>query len=114
MPPVPDIKANGQDGPISISSGNPVSITVGLDPGSYSGQNADWWVYADTSFGFYSYLAPGGWKTGFMRTMALPLMSLSSYGILNMPLPAGSYLFYFFVDDNPTLRSTGHGAMWFR
>jgi len=44
-PPIPDIKANGQDGPITISEGQPLSVTVCLDPGEdYVGQRLDWWM----------------------------------------------------------------------
>ena len=46
-PPVPDIKANGSDEPITPTDN--LSVTVALDPGSRSGENADWWVAANVS-----------------------------------------------------------------
>ena len=42
-----DIKANGSDGPITPTSN--LSVTVALDSGSLSGDNADWWVAANVS-----------------------------------------------------------------
>ncbi|MDZ7698242.1 MAG: hypothetical protein U5R49_15415 [Deltaproteobacteria bacterium] len=44
----PDIRANGEDGPITVSRDTAVSITVALDPGRLSGTMMDWWVAADT------------------------------------------------------------------
>ena len=100
FPPAPNIKANGSDGPITVSSGTPVSITVSLDPGGQAGQNKDWWIYADTPFGSYSYVYPSGWQPGLIRTIAAPLFALSSTEILNRPLPAGYYVIHFAVDNN--------------
>ncbi len=60
----PDIKVNGQDTPISVSQGDPVSVTVGLDPGDYAGLNADWWIAVNTPFDppldWYTYVYPSG------------------------------------------------------
>ena len=98
--PTPDIKANGSDGPLTVSPSTPVSITGSLDPGDQAGQNADWWVYADTPFGQYSYVHPSGWQPGLIRTIAAPLFALPSTEILNRTLPAGDYVIYFAVDDN--------------
>ena len=57
-PPVPDIKANGQDGPITISSGEELSITISLDPGiDYARKIVDWWI---------AYLSPDDVWSSFM------------------------------------------------
>jgi Leucine-rich repeat (LRR) protein len=96
--PVPDIKANGSDGPVSILEGDPISVTIELDPGDYPGVQADWWVVAGTPFGWYYYNVSGGsWIPGFsvtyqgpLFTLAPPLEVLSMYG-----LPIGGYTFYF-------------------
>ena len=98
--PVPDIKANGSDGPITVSSSTPVSVTVSLDPGGNAGQNADWWVYAYSPLGTYSYVYPSGWHPGLIRAIATPLFSLSSTEILHRTLPVGSYEITFAVDNN--------------
>ena len=45
--PLPDIKANDSDGPVTPIDN--LLVTVELDPGSRSGDNADWWVAANVS-----------------------------------------------------------------
>ncbi len=103
-PPVPDIKANGQDGPITVSAGDAVSITVGLNAGSRSGQKADWWVYTyATSIlnNFYSYVYATGWFGGVIPCVQTPLFDVSpSFEVFNGSLAAGSYVLYFGVDNN--------------
>ena len=98
LPIVPDIKANGSDGPLNISRFNNLSITVELDP-DYVDENADWWVLADTPMGWYHYVLPSGWAPGQNVTHQGPLFDLPSHEVLNMSgLPIGSYTFYFGVD----------------
>ncbi len=98
--PVPDIKANGSDGPVSIASGDILLVTVSLDSGSHGGENADWWLVADTPFGWYYYhLNSNSWRAGFVVTYQGPLFDLSPFEVLNMSgLPVGDYTFHFGVD----------------
>ena len=103
--PFPDIKANGQDGPVSVSSGGSISVSVSLDPGAWSGRYADWWVALHTPFDYpldwYTYVYPDGWRYGFHICAQTPLYELTpSFNVLNTVLPAGSYIFYFAVDGN--------------
>jgi hypothetical protein len=103
--PVPDIKANGQDGPVAVSAGDSVSVSVSLDPGAWSGQNADWWVAAYTPFdpplNWYTYAYPGDWRDGIHVGVQRPLSELiTPFNVLNMVLPVGDYTFYFAVDGN--------------
>jgi len=99
--PVPDIKASGEDGPVDVPSGNLLCLTVALDPGDRAGQNADWWVGADTPFGWYTYVYPTGWQPGIHVAAQIPLFELTPpLEVLNMQLPAGDYTFYFAVDNN--------------
>ena len=101
--PVPDIKANGQDGPLLANQGDNLNITVALDPGTHAGEPADWWVVADTPFGYYWYVLGEGWAAS-----ATPILTyngnLFEMGDTTMfngnALPAGDYIFYFAVDDN--------------
>ena len=44
--PVPDIKANGSDGPINVLPYAPVRITVSLNAGERAGQIMGWYVAA--------------------------------------------------------------------
>ena len=98
--PVPDIKANGSDGPVYLAPNDNLSITVGLNPASHPGENADWWVVADTPFGWYYYNVSGGyWIPGFFVTYQGPLFDLTPVEVLNITgLPVGTYTFYFGVD----------------
>jgi parallel beta-helix repeat protein len=103
--PVPDIKANGQDGPITVNAGDSVSISVSLGPGVWNGRNADWWVAAYTPFdsplNWYTYVYPEGWRTGIQVGVQMPLLELlDPLNVLNMVLPVGDYTFYFAVDGN--------------
>jgi len=99
--PTPDIKANGQDGTVTVPSGTRVSVAIGLDPGEQAGQWADWWVAAHTPFGWFSYVHPNGWQPGIHWAAQAPLFGISPlFDVLNMVLPAGPYTFYFAVDNN--------------
>jgi parallel beta-helix repeat protein len=103
--PIPDIKANGQDGPVTVSAGDSVSVSVNLDPGAWNGRNADWWVAAHTPFDWpldwYTYVYPEGWRYGIHVCVQTPLYELTpSFNVLNTVLPPGDYIFYFAVDGN--------------
>lgn len=100
----PDIKANGSDSAITVSSGSPVSITIALDPGDETGQNADWWVVENWPDGWSYYDVIGGswlFLPGLSVTYQGPLFNFASFGVLNTSgLPVGTYIFYFGVDMN--------------
>ncbi|OQY41949.1 MAG: hypothetical protein B6240_14515 [Desulfobacteraceae bacterium 4572_87] len=101
--PVPDIKANSQDGSITVSSGAPISITVSLNPDNLSGQNADWWVVESAPDGvFYHFdLSLGSMVPGLLPTYQGPLFSLGTSQLLNSSdLALGTHTFYFAVDLN--------------
>jgi hypothetical protein len=102
--PVPNIKANGSDGPLSISQSDLLTISISLDPGSYyDGSLADWWVAASTPFGLYWFTLGNGWvrSDAPVRVHAGALFNLPSYSVLEISgLPIGDYTFYFAVDDN--------------
>jgi hypothetical protein len=103
-PPVPDIKANGQDGTVTVAAGEPISVTLRLDAGSRLGQRADWWVYAYTdamASNFFSYVYPTGWIGGIAPCLQQALFNVSpSFEVWNTVLTAGNYVFYFGVDSN--------------
>ncbi len=99
--PVPDIKANGSDGPLTISQGETLTVTIALEPGSSEGKDADCWVaaYGDHS-GWWSYAHSQGWVEGIIPWAQAPLYPLSSTVVLEAVLPGDNYTFYFAVDDN--------------
>jgi YVTN family beta-propeller protein len=100
--PVPDIKAKGSDGPVDLALGETLSVTIALDPGIYPGVQADWWVLANTPFGFYYKNLSFGWQPGLSVTHQGPLFNLTPpLEVLNTSgLPTGNYTFYFGVDGN--------------
>ena len=101
--PIPDIKANSQDGSFTVSSGTPVSITVSLNPNNLSGQNADWWVVESAPDGFFYHfdLATSSMVQGLLPTHQGPLFTLNPSQLLNTSgLTVGKHTFYFAVDMN--------------
>lgn len=108
--PLPDIQANGSDGPVVVSASQPVSVTIGLNPGEYGGFNADWWVAVHTPFAppgdWYSYVYPTGWQAGVNLCAQTALFAFSGFEVLNAPLSPGDYTFYFALDP-PDGHATG-------
>jgi hypothetical protein len=103
--PMPDIRANGKSGPLTVSKETPVSITVSLDPGDQIDKDADWWIVVhtpfDTPLNWYSYVYPEGWRYGIFPCVQTPLYQVPpSFEVLNMTLSPGDYTFYFAVDEN--------------
>jgi hypothetical protein len=100
---VPDIKANGSDGPVNLTVGDTLSITLELDPRNHLGDEADWWCVIDTPFGWFSYdHGTGGWLRGIRVSHQGPLGEVSPpLEVLSITdLPMGSYTFRFGVDGN--------------
>lgn len=101
--PVPDIKANGYDGSITVSTTTPVSITVSLNPCSFVGQNADWWVVEFTPSSTWDYfdLVTSTMVNGLLPTYQGPLFNFDSTKLFSFSdLTEGPHTFYFGVDLN--------------
>jgi hypothetical protein len=97
-PPVPDIKANGSNGPVTITTADTLLVEIELDSGNYPGYPADWWVLADTPLGWY-YYDLNNWRWGQSVTYQGGLSDLAPYEVLNTSgLSTGNYIFYFGVD----------------
>jgi len=97
--PVPHIKVNNSDGPITLYQNDTLTITVSLNNNGIT-DNADWWLAADTPFGLY-FFTFDGWTDAWVPGYQGPLFYLDSFEVLNMPvsgLPAGTYTLYFGVD----------------
>lgn len=99
--PVPDIKANGSDGPISITQSDTLQIKVSLDT-KCSTDHADWWLAQKTPSGwFYFNKKANSWQPGLNVTHQGPLFDLNPKTVLNTSgLSPGNYTFYFGVDMN--------------
>jgi hypothetical protein len=100
---LPDIKANGSDGPVFVAPGESVDVTISLDPGDKAGIDADWWISAMTHFGTYWYERSQGWRRSDSPICAVqyPLFELPERSLLNIKLPVGIYTFCFILDDTP-------------
>jgi len=88
--PAPDIKANGQDGPISVVPGQPVNISVSLDPADRGGDMADWWIGVISSYG-----------TFMLFDATFPLFNLAEVSLFETGLFPGNWIFCFVIDDQP-------------
>jgi hypothetical protein len=101
LPPVPDIKVNGQDGPVNVNQGTNVTVTVSLDPGDYNGVAMDWWVFCVANKTFW--WVPGqGWVNSWtsIRAHDGALFALNDFNLgSSSTLPVGTYDFTFAVDD---------------
>ncbi len=96
--PVPDIDANGSDGPVMISSQEALVIDVSLEAGGLTVES-DWWLAGRSPFGWYHYLPGSGWVPGTGLTYQGPLMDITGAQVLDRPsMPPGSYTFFFGVD----------------
>jgi lysophospholipase L1-like esterase len=105
--PVPDIKANGSDGPVTVSPVEMLSVTIELQALDWLGVNSDWWCVAQTPLAppgnWYHYnAAKNVWRQGFSVSFQGALTDVSPpFEVLNTSgLPTGSYVFYFGVDNS--------------
>ena len=106
--PIPDIKANGSDDPITLNQWDTLTVTVALNNNGIT-DNADWWLAADTPFGLYFYTF-SGWRPYPVPVYQGALFYLEEYEVFSMPvsgLPASTYTFYFGVDTNMDGNITG-------
>lgn len=97
---VPDIKANGSNGPITINKGDSVTLAISLSPsGLY--EFGDYFILAETSSNWYYYTGLT-WAPGQNILWQWPIIPISSFRLLpsNLALPIGVYTFYFLVDKN--------------
>jgi glucose/arabinose dehydrogenase len=106
-PLMPDVKANGLDGPVDVTSQETVSITVSLGPADVVHQTAEWWLAAETEEGLFYYVHPSGWQTGFQRAFVGPVGPVTSFEVYRGILPPGRTIIYFaldpIVDDSPQI-----------
>lgn len=110
--PSPAITVSDSDpdseGPVRTST-SAMTGTVSLSAGTGLGENADWWVVADTPLGWFYFDLLTRWTfvvdpaAGLPTTHQGPLFDLAPFEILSFSvagLPSGPYTFYFAVDTN--------------
>jgi len=104
--PVPDIKVNGSDGPLTLYPGDPLEVTASLNAGSYRGQNGELWIAAirTSNLNKWWYTRPT-WVQSATPLPAHqgPLPNVPPQTILNTVVPMdadGKYQFYIVADVN--------------
>jgi hypothetical protein len=71
--PYPDIKANGSDGPLLVTTGENVNISISLDPGSMAGELCDWWGILLSSYGTFPIF---GFQTSLFNLSPISLFDI--------------------------------------
>ena len=108
--PVPDIKIDGQDGPLTIPSTQVITMTISLSPGGQQGVAKDWWIFGNMNWTYdFWWRWPGTWtySSSPLRAYNGPLIALNGYVIAQGKIPAGWWTFTFAVDDlNGTYEGT--------
>ncbi len=99
--PIPNITANGLDGPISITESDSLQIRVSLNRWG-SDENVDYWLAYRGPSGWVHYnKATKTWKPDLGVTHQGALMDLNNKKVFQSSgLAPGSYTFYFGVDMN--------------
>ena len=98
---VPGIAANNSPDYINITSIENLRITIELCPGSHTGEDADWWLLANTPYGWFHYKpGNGAWVDGFECSFQCPLFNLDEFPVFDTALPPGVYTIYFGVDTD--------------
>ncbi|MEI8123271.1 MAG: Ig-like domain-containing protein, partial [bacterium] len=106
--PVVDIKVNGSDGPVNVTTSQTVSATIHLNVGRYGGRTVEWYVLAHdvTRDVWYQYVAPfttTSWRAPWTGGTSLqaPLSNVGPYEVLRLNgMAAGQYDFFFGIDMN--------------
>lgn len=106
IPPDPEVLANGQMGPVTVTSSDTVQITASLDKGNMPIGVCEWWVGCFSSFGTFWYTNNGGKLKWVLSQVPVPLcysqpLSFAPVSLYNYPLPEGVFYFFFILDDNP-------------
>ncbi|MFC1523495.1 LamG-like jellyroll fold domain-containing protein [Thermodesulfobacteriota bacterium] len=98
--PIADIKVNGSDSPMSITTAEIITLTLFMAGNGLTGTDVDWWIVAGTPFGYLYYdtnLAK--WRPGLIPSAQGPLTDQVPVIPETLSgLPPGHYTFFFGVD----------------
>ncbi|OPL17134.1 MAG: hypothetical protein AVO38_05910 [delta proteobacterium ML8_D] len=99
---IPDIKVNGENGPLSLEQTDSLTLSLSLQNNGITA-NSDWWLATVTPVGIGFWTIFSGWTTSLMPAYSGPLFALDRFGSPAIPLlgfPSGLYTFYFGIDMN--------------
>jgi hypothetical protein len=99
--PVPDIKIDGQDGPLNVPHTQAVRIHINLDPGDQIGVAHDWWIFGELNWSTKYWWKPmNKWLPSVtpIRSYDGALFNIADFTIVQGRLPAGSWTFTFAID----------------
>ena len=98
--PVPDIKVNGLDGPLTLSSDDRFRLSLHLNNNGRD-DDADWWLIAFSPYGTLFWMPTTGWTYDWLPGYQGPLYYMREFSSPVLPvrdLARGSYRFVFGVD----------------
>jgi len=98
---LPDIKANGINGEITVMSGTTVSVVISLISGDKKGKLADWWFAINSPWGWYFMTNSGLNQIPTPLYQSMPLFDFSDQKMVVGQLPVGEYEFFFGVYLTP-------------
>lgn len=97
--PAPNITANGGQDRVLVMPDTLFDALIDFSPEDKAGVNADWWLYAETSAGYFYYDVVNGWTPGFKVSVQAPLATIPPFNVLSLTgLPPGEYSLTFGVD----------------
>lgn len=99
-PAVLDIKANGMDANVPVARGARTQIDVSLVCNDEAGNLSDYIAVVITRFGVFHFDLASGWTPGLDVTLTAPCTNVNTR-IMNMPLPVGTYKFFWALDSTP-------------
>lgn len=113
QPPIPEIRIKDSDGPISVHTGDPLSVEISLDPGVLEGKMGEQWLQGARKLGgweirMYYDPDPGRWR---LRPRVLDqgtLETVPETTVLDaLRLPPGKYWFSYGIDVEMDGRPSG-------
>ena len=98
------VRVNGFRNSHTISSTDPFSLGIGVNPGDQENPaEVEWWVVVQAGDLVLSFDAANStWTEGLFATTSGPVEAIGNESIFNLPqggVPPGNYTFYFGIDD---------------
>ncbi len=114
--PIPDVKANGSDGPIVIAAGAPLTLSIALNAQDHIGEAATWWILQSSPSGriYYYDLLQGGMAEGLSPTWQGGLLTIPDIPLPTFTDPAiGVHTFYFAILFSGAADSPNAGQVFY-